>query len=110
MVKASTLGRDYWVVGTYDADTVQFTPVNGTEMGMGNQLYDYGQYYASKSFFDPSTGRQVCLPLLRSVVACCLECCSLWSLRHVVFMPPVEPLGIVVTSVSSHPIDSFNNT
>ena len=59
VVKASTEGRDYWVVGNYDNSTVQFTPVLDTQMGLADQLYDYGVYYASKRFFDPSTNRQV---------------------------------------------------
>jgi beta-fructofuranosidase len=28
-------------------------------MGTDNQLYDYGRFYASKAFYDPSTNRQI---------------------------------------------------
>ena len=59
VVKASTEGRDYWVTGFYDAANVQFYPAGGQQMGMGTQLYDYGVFYASKRFNDPSTGRQI---------------------------------------------------
>lgn len=59
VVKASTEGRDYWVTGFYNEDNVSFTPIAGTQMGLASQLYDYGVYYASKRFFDPSTNRQI---------------------------------------------------
>jgi beta-fructofuranosidase len=47
------------VVGAYNSSNVSFTPIANTLMGMSEQLYDYGIYYASKRFFDPSTDRQI---------------------------------------------------
>ena len=47
------------ISGAYNEANVTFTPNHGTQMGMSTQLYDYGVYYASKRFNDPSTNRQV---------------------------------------------------
>jgi sucrose-6-phosphate hydrolase SacC (GH32 family) len=44
---------DWATVGTYDAANRTFTPMGPTVM------YDYGQWYASKSFYDAPNDRQV---------------------------------------------------
>eukprot|EP01059_Diplonema_ambulator_P017186 TRINITY_DN2916_c0_g1_i4.p1 TRINITY_DN2916_c0_g1~~TRINITY_DN2916_c0_g1_i4.p1 ORF type:complete len:473 (+),score=129.13 TRINITY_DN2916_c0_g1_i4:2102-3520(+) len=59
LLKASTKGRDYWLIGTYNDTTVKFTP-QYSEMGeLPSTLFDQGKYYASKSFWDPVKMRQV---------------------------------------------------
>ncbi|EDQ91269.1 uncharacterized protein MONBRDRAFT_6362 [Monosiga brevicollis MX1] len=58
-LKASTKGRDYWVLGTYD-DANNMTFVRQTpDMGNDTMLYDYGRFYASKRFYDPVNERQI---------------------------------------------------
>ncbi|MCO5604635.1 hypothetical protein L7F22_058805 [Adiantum nelumboides] len=51
--------RDYYAVGTYVADTDSFLPANNAlDAGIGLQ-YDYGKYYASKTFYDGGKGRRI---------------------------------------------------
>ncbi|KAK7294360.1 hypothetical protein RJT34_17249 [Clitoria ternatea] len=54
--------HDYYVIGTYNADNDTFIPGNGFK---GNNefllRYDYGKYYASKTFFDDGKKRRVLL-------------------------------------------------
>ena len=38
---------------------MQFFPAGSQQMGQADQLYDYGVFYASKRFNDPSTNRQI---------------------------------------------------
>ena len=37
----------------------KYIPDNSSEDGWGGLRYDYGNFYASKSFFDPSKNRRV---------------------------------------------------
>eukprot|EP01060_Flectonema_neradi_P034353 TRINITY_DN6005_c0_g1_i1.p1 TRINITY_DN6005_c0_g1~~TRINITY_DN6005_c0_g1_i1.p1 ORF type:complete len:480 (+),score=81.48 TRINITY_DN6005_c0_g1_i1:23-1441(+) len=60
LLKASTKGKDYFLLGSYDPSTVKFHSLNGANMGASpSQLYDHGTYYASKSFYDPKHKRQI---------------------------------------------------
>jgi sucrose-6-phosphate hydrolase SacC (GH32 family) len=52
-LKFSALGRDWYALGTYDETNQLFNPVTSTH------LYDGGQFYASKSFYDPKKDRQI---------------------------------------------------
>ena len=67
VLKGSASG-DWWSLGTYaqvagmKEDT--FTPVSydvhdGSTDGLGLQKYDFGQFYASKTFYDPAKKRQI---------------------------------------------------
>jgi len=67
VLKGSASG-DWWSLGTYaqvagmKEDT--FTPVSydvhgGSTGGLGLQKYDFGQFYASKTFHDPAKKRQI---------------------------------------------------
>ncbi|KAH7331169.1 hypothetical protein KP509_20G018500 [Ceratopteris richardii] len=50
---------DFYVIGTYDYENYTFTPDN-TEVDLGNGLrYDYGKFYASKTFYDGNKGRRI---------------------------------------------------
>ncbi|XP_057455211.1 beta-fructofuranosidase, cell wall isozyme isoform X2 [Lotus japonicus] len=56
--------HDYYVIGSYDAEKDNFVPDNnkGFEGDVGTVLrYDYGKYYASKTFFDDEKNRRVLL-------------------------------------------------
>ncbi|KAG0560441.1 hypothetical protein KC19_10G180200 [Ceratodon purpureus] len=51
--------HDYYAVGSYNEVTQAFTPVN-QELGVLYGLqYDYGKFYASKSFYDPVKKRRI---------------------------------------------------
>ncbi|KAI5078854.1 hypothetical protein GOP47_0006525 [Adiantum capillus-veneris] len=51
--------HDYYAVGTYASDTDSFLPANSAlDAGIGLQ-YDYGKFYASKTFYDSSKGRRI---------------------------------------------------
>ncbi|KAI5080791.1 hypothetical protein GOP47_0003974 [Adiantum capillus-veneris] len=51
--------HDYYTVGTYVSDTDSFLPANAAlDAGIGLQ-YDYGKFYASKTFYDSGKGRRI---------------------------------------------------
>lgn len=51
---------EYYTVGTYFKNKGKYIPDNNTsEDGWGGLRYDYGNFYASKSFFDPSKNRRI---------------------------------------------------
>ncbi|MCO5570534.1 hypothetical protein L7F22_024257 [Adiantum nelumboides] len=51
--------HDYYVVGTYIASNDTFTPAQANlDAGIGFR-YDYGKYYASKSFYDGKKKRRI---------------------------------------------------
>ncbi|MFS8032440.1 putative beta-fructofuranosidase [Helianthus anomalus] len=51
--------HDYYAIGTYDAYKGKWTPDNPTlDVGIGLR-YDYGIYYASKTFYDQNKNRRV---------------------------------------------------
>ncbi|KAK3040076.1 hypothetical protein RJ639_027802 [Escallonia herrerae] len=51
--------HDYYVLGSYDPITDKWTP-DDPDLGVGIGLrVDYGEYYASKSFYDQSKGRRI---------------------------------------------------
>ncbi|XP_066348594.1 beta-fructofuranosidase 1-like isoform X2 [Miscanthus floridulus] len=51
--------HDYYAIGTYDPATDTWTPDDAeNDVGIGLR-YDYGKYYASKTFYDPVLRRRV---------------------------------------------------
>lgn len=51
--------HDYYTLGTYDEDTDSFKATDASvDVGLGLR-YDYGKFYASKTFFDYSTKRRI---------------------------------------------------
>ncbi|OAY40984.2 beta-fructofuranosidase, insoluble isoenzyme 1 [Manihot esculenta] len=50
---------DYYTVGTYDRTRDKYIPDNTSVDGWAGLRFDYGNFYASKSFFDPSKSRRV---------------------------------------------------
>lgn len=50
---------EYYTIGTYDRNKDRYYPDNTSEDGWGGLRYDYGNFYASKSFFDPSKNRRI---------------------------------------------------
>ncbi|XP_024963394.1 beta-fructofuranosidase, insoluble isoenzyme CWINV6-like [Cynara cardunculus var. scolymus] len=61
VMKAGFEGHDWYTIGTYSPVSENFLPQNGLRLS-GSKLdlrYDYGNFYASKSFFDDSKNRRV---------------------------------------------------
>ncbi|CAM8997898.1 unnamed protein product [Rhodiola kirilowii] len=53
--------HDYYAIGTYDPISDRWVPDN-PELDVGIGLrYDYGKYYASKTFYDQNKGRRILL-------------------------------------------------
>ncbi|KAJ4830123.1 Invertase [Turnera subulata] len=50
---------EVYTVGSYDRKKDRYIPDKGSVDGWGGLRYDYGNFYASKSFFDPSTKRRI---------------------------------------------------
>ncbi|KAK9103189.1 hypothetical protein Sjap_020443 [Stephania japonica] len=51
--------HDYYAIGTYDSESDSWTP-DDPELDVGIGIrYDYGKYYASKTFYDPKKERRV---------------------------------------------------
>ncbi|XP_050227899.1 beta-fructofuranosidase, insoluble isoenzyme 1-like [Mercurialis annua] len=50
---------EYYTVGTYDKKKNRYTPDRGSVDGWAGLRYDYGNFYASKTFFDPSKNRRI---------------------------------------------------
>nr|QNU13186.1 cell-wall invertase [Paeonia suffruticosa] len=50
---------DYYTVGTYDKNKDRYIPDNTSVDGWGGLRYDYGNFYASKSFFDDVKNRRI---------------------------------------------------
>nr|XP_024363696.1 beta-fructofuranosidase, soluble isoenzyme I-like [Physcomitrium patens]XP_024363697.1 beta-fructofuranosidase, soluble isoenzyme I-like [Physcomitrium patens]XP_024363698.1 beta-fructofuranosidase, soluble isoenzyme I-like [Physcomitrium patens] len=60
-ISSDDLKHDYYSVGAYNAENDTYEPaIHQLDTGIGLR-YDYGKFYASKSFFDPSTNRRILL-------------------------------------------------
>jgi beta-fructofuranosidase len=52
--------HDYYALGRYDARANAWTPLDaGRDVGTGGLRYDWGKFYASKTFYDPAKRRRV---------------------------------------------------
>ncbi|KAL4592584.1 hypothetical protein LXL04_005584 [Taraxacum kok-saghyz] len=61
VLKASFQAHDFYTIGSYDADREKFVPVNkkGLTGSSSDLRYDYGKFYASKTFFDNAKNRRI---------------------------------------------------
>jgi len=50
---------EYYTIGTYIQNKDKYIPDKTSEDGWDGLRYDYGNFYASKSFFDPSKSRRI---------------------------------------------------
>lgn len=50
---------EYYTIGTYYTKIDRYVPDKGMIDGANGLRYDYGNYYASKSFFDPTMKRRI---------------------------------------------------
>ncbi|KAI9109565.1 hypothetical protein K1719_019619 [Acacia pycnantha] len=53
--------HDYYLIGTYDSKNDKFIPDTGFQNVDSVLRYDYGKYYASKTFFDDVKKRRILL-------------------------------------------------
>lgn len=51
--------HDYYTIGNYNYRTDKYIPDNGSIEGDRGLKYDYGKFYASKTFFDSARNRRV---------------------------------------------------
>ncbi|XP_010465247.1 PREDICTED: beta-fructofuranosidase, insoluble isoenzyme CWINV1-like [Camelina sativa] len=51
--------HDYYTIGTYDRVKDKFVPDSGFKMDATAPRYDYGKYYASKTFYDSGKNRRI---------------------------------------------------
>ncbi|KAJ0076066.1 hypothetical protein Patl1_33496 [Pistacia atlantica] len=61
VIKASLFDTqfDCYIIGTYDVTTDKFIPEAGSIDKVSGLRYDYGQFYASKTFFDSANNRRI---------------------------------------------------
>ncbi|CAI9301084.1 unnamed protein product [Lactuca saligna] len=52
---------DYYTIGTYNVIKDKYVPDNTSVDGWAGLRYDYGNFYASKTFFDPIKKRRILL-------------------------------------------------
>ncbi|CAA0841033.1 Beta-fructofuranosidase- insoluble isoenzyme CWINV4 [Striga hermonthica] len=50
---------EYYTIGTYNVDKDRYVPDEGMVDGWNGLRFDYGNFYASKSFFDPRKNRRI---------------------------------------------------
>ncbi|KAK9291108.1 hypothetical protein L1049_009295 [Liquidambar formosana] len=50
---------EYYTVGTYWPEIDRYIPENTSADGWSGMRYDYGNFYASKTFFDATTNRRI---------------------------------------------------
>ncbi|PON82874.1 Glycoside hydrolase [Trema orientale] len=50
---------EYYTLGTYDIHKDRYVPDNTSVDGWGGLRYDYGNFYASKTFYDPAKQRRI---------------------------------------------------
>ncbi|KAL2250800.1 UNVERIFIED_CONTAM: Beta-fructofuranosidase, insoluble isoenzyme 1 [Sesamum indicum] len=50
---------EYYTIGTYDTENDKYIPDKDMVDGWNGLRLDYGNFYASKSFFDPSKNRRI---------------------------------------------------
>ncbi|GAB2293348.1 Fructan 6-exohydrolase [Dionaea muscipula] len=53
--------HEYYTIGTYDIQNDTYVPDKGSVEGDSGLRYDYGKYYASKTFFDDAKVRRILL-------------------------------------------------
>ncbi|XP_071737917.1 beta-fructofuranosidase, insoluble isoenzyme 1-like isoform X2 [Rutidosis leptorrhynchoides] len=50
---------EYYTIGSYDLGKDRYVPDNSSEDGWGGLRLDYGNFFASKSFYDPAKKRRI---------------------------------------------------
>jgi beta-fructofuranosidase len=73
------------LIGTYDTTKDIFVPENGFEDNKFVLRYDYGKYYASKTFFDDEKNRRILLGWVNESSSVADDIKKGWSGIHVSF-------------------------
>lgn len=58
-VSLSDTSHDYYTIGTYDQVRDQYVPDDGFVQDVTAPRYDYGKFYASKTFYDSVNRRRI---------------------------------------------------
>jgi len=77
--------HDHYLIGTYDTVKDIFVPDNGFEDNQNVLRYDYGKYYASKTFFDDGKNRRILLGWANESSSVVDDVKKGWSGIHVSF-------------------------
>ena len=75
--------HDYYLIGTYDTAKDNFIPDKGFEDNESMFRYDYGKYYASKTFFDDGKNRRILLGWVNESSSVADDIKKGWSGIHV---------------------------
>ncbi|XP_048129977.1 beta-fructofuranosidase, insoluble isoenzyme CWINV1-like [Rhodamnia argentea] len=59
VLKVSFTNHDHYTIGTYNSTTDRYVPDKGSVDSDSGLRYDYGKFYASKTFFDSKTNRRI---------------------------------------------------
>lgn len=59
VLKASFNSHDYYILGNYDMKTDRFSVENDFTVSSSGLRYDYGKFYASKTFYDSAKERRI---------------------------------------------------
>ncbi|KAK9228766.1 hypothetical protein WN944_021722 [Citrus x changshan-huyou] len=66
-----------YTIGTYNVTTDKYIPEEGSMKGVSGLRYDYGQFYASKTFFDSAKNRRILWGWINE--SCIQFVASMWS-------------------------------
>lgn len=75
--------HDYYLIGSYDGKKDRFNPDSGFENNESVLRYDYGKYYASKTFFDDGKKRRILLGWVNESSSTADDINKGWSGIHV---------------------------
>lgn len=75
--------HDYYLIGSYDGKKDKFIPDSGFENSESVLRYDYGKYYASKTFFDKEKNRRILLGWVNESSSVADDLKKGWSGIHV---------------------------
>ncbi|WCJ29612.1 Beta-fructofuranosidase insoluble isoenzyme 1 [Euphorbia peplus] len=59
VMKASFNANDYYIIGSYVPETGKYVPDHDFTGSTSDLRFDYGKFYASKTFFDSSKNRRI---------------------------------------------------
>ncbi|KAL9249049.1 Beta-fructofuranosidase, insoluble isoenzyme CWINV1-like protein [Drosera capensis] len=76
--------HDCYTIGTYDSHSDIYTPDKGSTEGDAGLRYDYGKYYASKTFFDGAKKRRILLGWVNESSSVAADIKKGWSGIHAI--------------------------
>eukprot|EP01084_Bolivina_argentea_P045373 83524_1 len=117
VMKVSKQGKDYWAVGTYDAETTEFIPYDGKTHNEAwdctDCIFDYGNLYASKSFYDAKNDRQILWGWVTEQRNCnnltALGWCGAQILPREIKLLSADNSPTGIPRILTYPIEEFNS-